>query len=83
MRFYGEDKDLVNLKESQENIIDTLLINAFNAGFRACNDIVASQHEQAQAAIKQKIDPGNLPQSNIFIALLTEYTNSLDNNNNV
>ena len=49
MRFLGSDVQFKNLKDSQENLIDSLLMNSFNEGFNACNTSITELYNQAVA----------------------------------
>lgn len=80
MRFLGEQEQFNRLKASQENSIDAILMNAFNAGFDTYDSIINQYHEQALAAINQGIDPHNLPNQNPFIDVLVRYLDYNKNN---
>lgn len=80
MRFLGEQDQFSRLKASQENSIDAILMNSFNAGFDAYDSIINQYHEQALSAINQDIDPRNLPNQNPFIDVLVRYLDSNTNN---
>ena len=80
MRFLGEQDQFSRLKASQENSIDAILMNSFNAGFDAYDSIITQYHEQALSAINQGIDPHNLPNQNPFIDVLVRYLDSNTNN---
>ena len=73
MRFLGEQEQFNRLKISQENSVDSILMNAFNAGFDAYDSIINQYHEQALSAINKGIDPHDLPNQNPFINVLVRY----------
>lgn len=83
MRFLGDPEQFSKLKVSQENSIDSILMNAFNAGFDAYDSIINQYHEQALSAINQRIDPRNLPNQNPFIDVLVRYVNSINESSSV
>lgn len=78
MKFFGTDADISQLRDSQENLVDTLLFNAFNAGYKACNNTLTEMYNQAKKAVEQEIDPRLLRGQNPFIDILSLYVDSRD-----
>ena len=72
MRFLGSDVQFKNLKDSQENLIDSLLMNSFNEGFNACNTSITELYNQAVAAIDQDL-VGTVGQDNPFLTIIKHY----------
>lgn len=72
MRFLGAQTNLTLLKESQENLVDSLLMNAFNAGYESYNAEISELYKQAEAAINQKV-PLDVVENNPFVDLINLY----------
>ena len=72
MIFYGNEKELADLKEYTDNSVEAVLINAFNAGYKSYNRLVEEQYNQANAAVEQGII-ASVPANNAFIGLLQKY----------
>ena len=72
MRFCGQENEFHDLKNSQENLIDSLLMNSFNAGFNSCNASVTELYNQAVSAIEQNL-VGVVGQDNPFLNIIKVY----------
>ena len=83
MRFLGTQENLTELKQNHENLIDTLLMNAFNDGYWRCNQIIMSMHEQAKAAIEQNLVGAVPSEGNLFLELLEMYCSTINNSNDI
>lgn len=86
MRFLGTQEHLNELKQNQENLIESLLMNAFNDGYWRCNQVIMNMYEQAKSAVNQDL-VGTVPcEGNLFLELLELYysripdTESKENN---
>lgn len=75
MRFLGTEADLKTLKDSQENVIETLLMNAYNEGFDNCNKSVTELYNQAVAAINQGL-VGSVGEGNPFLNIVKVYVDA-------
>lgn len=73
MKFLGNDRQFSALRDSQENLVSTLLMNAYNEGYTACSNNVSDLFEQAKQAIVQGLDVHMLAGNNPFIDILVEY----------
>lgn len=73
MKFLGNDSEFTALKDNQENLIDSLLMNAFNAGYSSCNMVITDLYTQAKKAVEQDIDPKLIQGQNPFIDILVLY----------
>lgn len=76
MRFNGTEQDLINLKAVHDNILEAILINAFNAGYDACNTAVTNYYKQAEAAVEQGLID-QVPAGQNFIIALLQKANSI------
>lgn len=73
MRFLGTQEHLNELKQNQENLIESLLMNAFNDGYWRCNQVIMNMYEQAKSAVNQDL-VGTVPfEGNLFLELLELY----------
>lgn len=73
MKYMGKDADFVALKESQENLIDILLMNVYNEGFLKCNSGITNLYTEARSAIEQGLIESIPENQNPFIDIVKEY----------
>ena len=73
MRFLGSDVELEALVSQFDNSFNAILMDAYNAGFSACNRNIDEMYRRAKSAIVQHIDLESVKEQNPFIDLLLFY----------
>lgn len=70
MVFLGSEEDLKRIQSLDRNFIDSILMDAFNEGFNACNKIISEMYDQAKDAVEQRIVNDVPAGQNIIIELI-------------
>jgi len=76
MIFLGNEEDLAHLQTMDKNFIEGILIDAFNAGYTACNKVVNDMYNAAEAAVEQEL-VDEVPAGQNFIIELLKKANKM------
>ena len=76
MIFLGNEEDLARLQVMDKNFIESILMDAFNAGYTACNKAVTDMYNAAEAAVEQGL-VNEVPAGQNFIIELIQKANKM------